>query len=80
MRHKWLRLNPFDIHAPFASLFLLITFSGLLIWRLFSFISRYAVNLLFYDQFAFYSPIFDNKNLWQIFSWQHGPHRDQTLM
>lgn len=76
MRQKWFRLNSFDIHAPFVSLFLLITFSGLLIWRLFSFISRYAVNILFYDQFAFYSPIFDYKNLWQVFSWQHGPHRE----
>jgi len=24
----------------------------------------------------FYSPLFDYKNLWQLFSWQHGPHRE----
>lgn len=64
------------IQEPFAILLFLIVVSGLLIWRLFSFISHYAVNILFYDQWSFYSPLFDNKNLWQVFSRQHGPHRE----
>jgi hypothetical protein len=78
MSQKWFKSNLFikGIHRPFAILFLLIAVSGLLIWRLFSFISRYAVNILFYDQLAFYSPLFNHKNLWQVFSWQHGPHRE----
>ncbi len=79
MSQKWFKSNLFIkvIHQPHAILpILIIVVSGLLIWRLFSFISRYAVNLLFYDQLAFYSPLFDHKNLWQIFSWQHGPHRE----
>jgi len=42
-----------SIHPFFASLLLVIAISGLLIWRLFSFISRYAVNILYYDQLAF---------------------------
>jgi hypothetical protein len=64
------------VRRPFAILLFLIAVSGLLILRLFSFISRYAVNILFYDQWSFYSPLFDHKNLWQLFSWQHGPHRE----
>jgi hypothetical protein len=71
-------LNSFikGLNRPFWSLLFLLSVSGLMILRLFSFISRYAVNILFYDQWSFYSPLFKYKNLWQVFSWQHGPHRE----
>ena len=32
-------------------------------------------NILFWDQWDFYTPLFQHQNLWQVFSWQHGPHR-----
>ena len=43
--------------------------------RLFSFIDHYAVNLLFWDQWDYYRPIFQPTSFWELFSWQHGPHR-----
>jgi hypothetical protein len=61
-------------NSNLAALFLLSVF-GVLGWRLFSFIDRYSVNILFWDQWAFYTPLFQHQSLWQIFSWQHGPHR-----
>lgn len=59
----------------FSVLLFLAVVSGLLIVRLFDFISRYAVNILYSDQWYFYTPFFHDHNLWQVFSWQHGPHR-----
>lgn len=45
--------------------------------RFFTFISDYAVNVLFYDQWDFLSPLFKDKaGLWQLFDYQHGPHRE----
>ena len=37
---------------------------------------RYSVNLIFWDQWDFYTPLFNHASLWQIFTWQHGPHRE----
>lgn len=59
----------------FLSLVLVSASSILFSIRLFSFISQHSVNILFWDQWGFYSPIFDQKNLWEIFNLQHGPHR-----
>jgi hypothetical protein len=45
--------------------------------RFFTFISDYAVNVLFYDQWDFLSPFFKgNPGLGQLFLYQHGPHRE----
>ncbi len=44
-------------------------------WNLLSFIHRYAVNLLYWDQVELSYYFFEDGNLWQIFSQQHGPHR-----
>src|SRR5580692_1317619 len=45
--------------------------------RFFTFISDYAVNVLFYDQWDFLSLFFkDNPGLGQLFLYQHGPHRE----
>ena len=37
---------------------------------------RYSVNLVFWDQWDFYTPLFNRASLWGIFTWQHGPHRE----
>jgi hypothetical protein len=37
---------------------------------------RYSVNLIYWDQWDFYTALFNHASLWQIFSWQHGPHRE----
>jgi hypothetical protein len=53
-----------------AAVFLLLAF------RLFRLISLYAVNIFFSDQWDFNDiTLFERRNLWQMFNWQHGPHR-----
>lgn len=47
----------------------------LLATRLYQFVDTNAVNLLFWDQWDFYQPLFANGNAWEIFARQHGPHR-----
>jgi len=39
-------------------------------------VGRYSVNILFWDQWDFYTPLFQNASLWQIYNWQHGLHRE----
>lgn len=44
--------------------------------RFFGLISEYAVNIFFFDQWDFNdATLFQRHSLWQMFSWQHGPHR-----
>src|ERR1700738_904668 len=44
--------------------------------RIFRLISRYAVNVFFSDQWDFNTAtLFQRHSLWQMFDWQHGPHR-----
>lgn len=44
--------------------------------RMFRLISRYAVNVFFSDQWDFNDgTLFQKHSLWQMFTWQHGPHR-----
>ena len=43
--------------------------------RLIFFADRYAVNLLFFDQWSLFSAFFEDYGPWQIFTFQHGPHR-----
>src|SRR5439155_27265433 len=44
--------------------------------RLFGWISRYAVNMFFSDQWDFNdATLFEKHSLWEMFRWQHGPHR-----
>jgi hypothetical protein len=38
-------------------------------------VNRYAVNVLYWDQWDFYRPLFDNLGWWEMFVYQHGPHR-----
>jgi hypothetical protein len=44
--------------------------------RLFRLISKYAVNIFFSDQWEFNdATLFQKHTIWQMFAWQHGPHR-----
>ncbi len=52
-----------------------VVFVGLAV-RLFRLISRYAVNIFFSDQWKFNdATLFEKHSLWEMFTWQHGPHR-----
>lgn len=52
-----------------------VIFSLFVLVRWWFYIHAYSVNILFWDQWDFYNPLFNNQDLWEIFSWQHGPHR-----
>jgi hypothetical protein len=43
--------------------------------RWFFLIDKYSVNMLFWDQWDFMGGLFEHKGPWELFSWQHGPHR-----
>jgi len=43
--------------------------------RLIAFTARNAVNVLYWDQWDFYTPFFAHASLWRVFAWQHGPPR-----
>jgi hypothetical protein len=59
-----------------ASLLMLSIAFILYAGRMFRLISRYAVNVFFSDQWDFNNgTLFYKHTLWQIFTWQHGPHR-----
>jgi len=40
------------------------------------FVDRYAVNVLFFDQWGFYYPLFHGQSWWETFDRRHGPHRE----
>jgi hypothetical protein len=46
-----------------------------LAWRQHRFVDRYAVNMMYWDQWDLYRPFFENRGPWGIFSFQVGPHR-----
>ena len=47
-----------------------------LAFRLFHLTAQYAVNIFFWDQWDFDdATLFEHHSLWQIFRFQHGPHR-----
>jgi hypothetical protein len=43
--------------------------------RWFILINKYSINMLFLDQWDFLGGLFEKRNLWELFIWQHGPHR-----
>jgi hypothetical protein len=59
----------------YIHVFMVSAVSLVLFWRLLSFTLNNSVNILFWDQWDFYNAFFENHTLWQIFDWQHGPHR-----
>ena len=46
-----------------------------LAYRLLHLIDVYAVDLLFYDQIELYEVFLDDPSAWDLFRYQHGPHR-----
>lgn len=38
-------------------------------------IARFQVNTPIWDQWDFFNPLFENKSAWDLFTLQHGPHR-----
>ena len=59
-------------HLPLISV---LVVSGVLGARTVLLIQRYSVNLLYWDQWNFYEPLFDNAPLTSFFLWQNGPVR-----
>jgi hypothetical protein len=59
------------------TVFLLLTAAFVaLATRMFFLISQYAVNIFYSDQWEFNdATLFEKHSLWQMFDWQHGPHR-----
>lgn len=43
--------------------------------RLLQMVDLYAVDLLFYDQIELYEAFLDDPSAWDLFRYQHGPHR-----
>jgi hypothetical protein len=70
------KFNLKRLQAEGRTLWVLIIISGILVIRLFHFTWKYSVNMLHSDQWDFYNPLFTHQNIWQIFTWQHGPHRE----
>jgi hypothetical protein len=62
------------IGGPFVALLLALAFA-LLGLRLFRMIDRYAVNVLFWDQWDLVDAFLGDASAWELFRWQHGPHR-----
>ena len=68
-------ITPPNRGSVWARLTVFVTF-GLLAARLFRLVNRYAVNIFFWDQWDFYNAtLFQRHSWWQMFAWQHGPHR-----
>jgi hypothetical protein len=44
--------------------------------RLFLFIHKYAVNIMFWDQWDFWGGMFQGADWWTLFNWQHGLQRE----
>jgi hypothetical protein len=44
--------------------------------RLWRFVDRNAVNILFLDQWDYLRALFENRGVWAFFNTQHGPHRE----
>jgi hypothetical protein len=44
-------------------------------YRLLDLINQKSVNILFWDQWDFLTPLFEGKGAWDLFNWQHGLHR-----
>jgi hypothetical protein len=63
------------ITAPLPALLVVLAFV-VFAARMFRLISRYAVNIFYSDQWVFNdATLFQKHSLWQMFAWQHGPHR-----
>lgn len=48
---------------------------GLMVGNWVAAIAQFKVNALFSDQWSFYAPLWAEADVWTLFTWQHGPHR-----
>jgi hypothetical protein len=62
-------LTPRVVRGIVASAFIVAT--ARLAW----FVDRYAVNVIFWDQWDFLHGVFAGVDWWTLFRWQHGPQR-----
>lgn len=53
---------------------LMAVFAGFA-YRLILIIDKYSVNILFWDQWDFYTGLFKGSSYWELFRWIHAPHR-----
>ena len=68
--------NPLLPARSFWTLLLLLIAFSVLALRLLILISHYAVNVFFMDQWDIAdATLFQRHSLWEMFRWQHGPHR-----
>lgn len=65
------RPNPLDMPALALALAAFV----FLAWRQHQLVNRYAVNVLYWDQWAYYDVLFQNRGWWSTFNFQVGPHR-----
>ena len=63
------------LRSPRASAVAVLLSSLFFAGKLFWFIDRYAVNILFWDEYDFLRALRIHASPWQLFSWIHGPHR-----
>ncbi len=53
----------------------LLLATAIFTYRHFALIHYHAVNILYWDQWGFFDPLFIGKRWWELFRWQHGPWR-----
>lgn len=68
-------ISPFARRARLAAWIAVAAVLVLLAWRQHRFVDRYAVNMMFLDQWGIYGPMFEERGVWAGFNYQHGPHR-----
>src|SRR5689334_8579768 len=64
----------FRLHYRYVRWRFALVFTALAL-RLLFFVDRYAVNLLYWDQWDFLNGLFDGADPWTLFRWQHGMER-----
>src|SRR5262245_16026508 len=64
----------FGLDARWTAWLIALAFVAMAV-RLAIFVNRYAVNLVYWDQWDFLQGLFDGADAWTLFRWQHGPQR-----
>ena len=54
---------------------LVVSVTAFMALRMASYTAVFAANMMYWDQWDFYARLFTNSDLFQIFRYQHGPHR-----
>ena len=71
---------PLNVHlTPRRVTWILALIVLALTLRLFAFVDRYSVNLLYWDQWEFLAGLFEGADYWTLFRWQHGPQRQGVV-